>query len=129
VTGRVTFMLAIPGEILPYISAGKLRPLAVTGPSRAKFLPDIPTLTEAGVPNPGLTAWWGLVAPAKTPKAVIERLSAEMLAVLSDPETKAGLEKIGVEVAPLPAQEFAQYYRNDVKRYVDVGTEFKIEME
>lgn len=128
-TGRVTFFMTIPGEILPHIAAGKVRALAVTGSSRAKFLPDVPTLTEAGVPNPGLSAWWGLVAPAKTPKAVVERLSAEMLAVLGDPETRAGIEKIGVQVAPLPAQEFAQFYRNEVKRYMDIGTEFKIEME
>ena len=128
-TGRVTFFLTIPGEILPHITAGKVRALAVTGAARAKILPEIPTLTEAGVPNPGLSAWWGLVAPAKTPKAIVERLSAEMLAVLADPEARAGIEKIGVETAPLAAQEFAQFYRNEVKRYTDIGIEFKIEME
>lgn len=126
---RVTFFMTIPSEILSFISGGKVRALAVTGSSRAAVLPDVPTLIEAGVPNPGLSAWWGLVAPGKTPKAVVERLSADMLAMLADAQAKADIEKIGVEVAPLPAQEFAEFYRNDVKRYVDIVAEFNIEPE
>ncbi len=128
-TGRVTYMITNPSEVLPQIEGGKLRPLAVTGRSRMKALPNIPTLTEAGVKNPGTTGWWGLVAPAKTPQAIVDRLAREVLEILKDPEVKANMQRMGLEEAPMPPPEFTAFYRSEVKRYGDIIREFKIETE
>src|SRR5207253_2000151 len=77
--GRVTLFITNPSEVLPQIEGGKLRALAVTGDVRAKALPDVPTFTEAGLKAKGTSGWWGLVAPAKTPKAIVDRVAKEVL--------------------------------------------------
>lgn len=127
--GRVTLMITNPSEVLPNIEGGKLRALAVTGTTRMKALPNVPTLTEAGVKSKGTTGWWGLVAPAKTPKAIVDRLAREVLEIVKDPEVKASMAKMGLEEAPMPPPEFTAFYRDEVKRYADLIHEFKIETE
>ena len=127
--GRVTFMITNPSEVLPMIEGGKLRALAVTGNTRMKALPNVPTMTEAGLKSKGTTGWWGLVAPAKTPQPIIDRLAKEMLEILKDPEVKASMAKMGLEEAPMPPKEFSAFYRDEVKRYADLIREFKIETE
>ena len=129
ITGRVTFMITVPSEVLPLISGGKLRALAVTGNTRAKALPDVSTLTEAKVANSGFTVWWGLVAPAKTPADIVRRLADDTLAILKLPDVNVAFEKIGVEAAAMPPDEFTKFYRGEVDRYIDVVREFKIEVE
>jgi tripartite-type tricarboxylate transporter receptor subunit TctC len=128
-TGRITFMITNPSEVLPQIEGGKLRPLAVTGSARMKALPDVPTLIEAGLKNPGNTAWWGLVAPAKTPKEIVDRIAREVLEILKDPAVRASMERMGLQDASMPPAEFAGFYREEVKRYGDLVREFKIETE
>ena len=127
--GRVTFMITNPSEVLPQIAGGKMRALAVTGNTRMKVLPDVPTLNEVGVKNKGTTGWWGLVAPAKTPKPIVERLAAETLAILKDPQVKAALLAMGLEEAPMGSQEFTQFYKDEVKRYEGIIKEFNIQTE
>jgi tripartite-type tricarboxylate transporter receptor subunit TctC len=122
-------MITNPSEVLPQIEGGKLRPLAVTGRARMRALPNVPTLLEAGLKNAGNGAWWGLVAPAKTPADVVERLAREVLEILKDPEVKANMAKMGLEQAPMPSREFTAFYRDEVKRYGDLIREFKIETE
>lgn len=128
-SGRITYMVAVPSEVLPLIAGGKLRALAVAGDTRAKALPDVPTLMQAGAPNSGFTSWWGLVAPAKTPSEIVNRLADETLALLKAPEVNAALERTGVEAAPMPPAEFAAFYRNEVQRYISVVKELKIVSE
>ena len=127
--GRVTFMITNPSEVLPQIEGGKLRALAVTGNARMKALPDVPTLTEAGLKSRGTTGWWGLVAPAKTPKPIVDRLAREVLEILNDPAVKANMEKMGLVEAPMPPAQFAAFYKDEVKRYGDLIAEFKIQTE
>jgi tripartite-type tricarboxylate transporter receptor subunit TctC len=128
-SGRITYMVAVPSEVLPLIAGGKLRALAVAGDKRAKALPDVPTLTQAGAANSGFTSWWGLVAPAKTPTEIVNRLADETLALLKVPEVNTALEKTGVEAAPMTPAEFASFYRDEVNRYISVVKELKIETE
>ena len=83
---------------LPHIETGKLRALAVTDAKRSAFLPQLPTVAEAGFPNFEMSYWLGLMAPAGTPRAIIDRLAAESVAVLTTAETREGLAKQGAEV-------------------------------
>jgi tripartite-type tricarboxylate transporter receptor subunit TctC len=79
---------------------GKIRPIAVSAPERQKEAPDVPTFDEAGVPNMGVQSWWGLVAPARTPAPVLERLNAAMAKVMQSPKVQARLNSVGVNVPP-----------------------------
>ncbi len=129
IAGRVTFMVTIPSEVLPHVKSGKLTAIAVTGDTRAEALPDTPTFTQAGVHNPGVTAWWGLVAPAKTPDAVLQRLEKETLAVMQDPKALAELRAAGYEPGVMDRKKFTEFYRGEIKRYADLIREFNIETE
>ena len=129
IAGRLTFMIQTSSEVLPHIAGGKLRALAVTGSERFKALPDVPTMGEAGVPNLEGTGWWGLFAPAKTPAAIVNRISSEMQAVMNLPEVVTALNKLGAESAPMAAAEFGPFFRKEIKAHADVAREFKITVE
>lgn len=129
ISGRLTYMIQTASEVLPQVAAGKLRALAVTGADRFRALPDVPTMREAGVPDLEGTGWWGLFAPAKTPPPVVERLSAEVVTVMKMPEVVHALEKMGIEAAPMPANEFAVFYRNELKEFARVAREFNLSSE
>ncbi|WP_198972538.1 Bug family tripartite tricarboxylate transporter substrate binding protein [Xylophilus sp. ASV27] len=129
IAGRVTFMVTIPSEVLPHVRSGKLTAIAVTGSTRSEALPDAPTFTQAGVHNPGVTAWWGLVAPARTPESVLRRLEQETLAVMQDPKALAELRAAGYEPGVMDRATFTRFYRSEIKRYADLIHEFNIETE
>jgi tripartite-type tricarboxylate transporter receptor subunit TctC len=96
-------------QALPYIQSGRLKALAVLGARRSPLLPNVPTVAEAGVPGYEFTNWFGLVAPAGTPKNVIAKLHADVSKVLREPEMHAQLEKMGADVINnTPAQFAAQ---------------------
>ncbi len=82
IAGQVELMFSTMPLALPFIRAGKLRPLGVGGAARSPLLPDVPTLNEAGAPGYDFTVWWGIVAPAKTPAPIIARLNTEINAIL-----------------------------------------------
>jgi tripartite-type tricarboxylate transporter receptor subunit TctC len=104
---------AIPGTagMVGHIKAGKLRALAVTGVQRAPQLPDVPTMTEAGVPNYQAYVWMGLLAPKGTSPAIVERLNREVVAALATPEAKAFMATAGIEIVGSTAAEFGVYFR------------------
>jgi tripartite-type tricarboxylate transporter receptor subunit TctC len=102
VGGQVQFIMAVPVNILAHVKNGRLRAIAVTGESRLAALPEIPTFAEAGVPGVSLQTWHGVGAPAGTPKAIIDRISAEVAKLIAAPETKEKLD----------AQGFGPYYNN-----------------
>ncbi|ARP91509.1 LacI family transcriptional regulator [Bordetella genomosp. 9] len=115
--GRVDMLFASVLETIPYVSAGKLRALAVTGPARSPVMPDVPTLDEAGVHNAQTGSWTAVMAPAGTPKAVVDKLSLAIRQVADLPDVKEKLESQGAvphgstpdELARLAAQERARY--------------------
>jgi len=112
-------MLDLP-SVLQQIKAGKVRALAVTGSTRLAQLPDVPTLSEAGVKGYESTGWFGVVAPAATPPAVVARLQAEMRAVLTDPEVIAGARAAGVELSPTTSAEFGRFIASETVKWADV---------
>ncbi|VTU45723.1 Argininosuccinate lyase (plasmid) [Variovorax sp. SRS16] len=129
IAGRLTYMIQTTSEVLPHIGTGKLRALAVTGTVRFKHLPDVPTMKEAGVGGLEGTGWWGLFVPAKTPAAIVDRLSEETQRVMKQPEVIAALDKLGIESAPQPAAEFQPFFQSELKSYVEVARQFNLTTE
>jgi len=104
--GRVQLMFDNLASALPNIKAGKVRALAVTSAKRTSFLPDLPTLDEAGLKGFDMTTWWGVMAPAKTPRAVVDKLSDEILRAMAAPDVQERLRAMGSEMPAVrtPAQ-------------------------
>lgn len=115
-------MVALPGVagMLGHIRAGKLRALAVTGSQRSAQLPDVPTLAESGFPGMVAYVWLGLLAPAATPAAIIERLHRETQAALTSAEVKAYMAGASIEALGSTPAEFAAYFREERDRWAAV---------
>ncbi|RZL96069.1 MAG: tripartite tricarboxylate transporter substrate binding protein [Variovorax sp.] len=128
-SGEVDLGFDIPSSTLPHIKAGKLRPLAVTTTTRSSVLPDVPTVAEQGMAGFEVTGWFGVLAPAGTPAAVVARLNKEINAVLSDPETKNKLQGIGVEAAPGSPADFGKLIASETVRYGDAIRKLGIKAE
>jgi tripartite-type tricarboxylate transporter receptor subunit TctC len=117
VGGHVKVLSGPLSDAIPHLHAGRLRALAVTSLERAQTLPDVPTVAESGYPGFEFTNWMGLVAPAGTPQAVLDRLAAEARAALDKPEAKASLARIGVAPSFLEAPAFAEFVRAESAKY------------
>jgi len=112
-------MTNVPALLAP-LQAGRLRALAVTGPHRITQLPDVPTMQEAGLPGYDVTSWYGLCAPAATPVPILEKLHADLTAVLRMPEIQQRMKDLVIEVAPTSPQQFAQFMRAETARWARV---------
>ena len=112
-------MLDLP-SVLQQIKSGKVRALAVTGSTRLPQLPDVPTLSEAGVKGYESTGWFGVVAPAATPPAIVARLQSELRAVLVDSDVIAGARAAGVELSPTTSAEFGRFIASETVKWADV---------
>lgn len=116
VAGRVDFMFdAIPSS-LPFVKDKRLRALAIDAPKRSPLLPDVPTLVEQGLTGYEASPWFGLVAPAGTPKPVIAKLHDEVAAVLRSPDVVSRLSDLGMTVVGGTPQEFAKLMKADTQR-------------
>jgi len=118
--GRLTFFITNPVEVAAHIKAGRLRALAVASPKRLPMLPEVPTFAEAGVPGYEAYVWWGLFAPAKTPKDVLARLGAETLSALEDPGVKEKLAALGAVVDPLGPEAFTRFFDDEIEKWAKV---------
>jgi tripartite-type tricarboxylate transporter receptor subunit TctC len=105
----------------PHVRSGKLRPLAVSSAQRLPAFPDVPTAREAGLPDYVITTWYGVFAPAGTPKAIVNRLHADIVKAMQSPEVKAKLDGIGADgsVSRSP-EEYAALVKSDTERYAKV---------
>jgi len=115
--GQVTMMFASSTIVAPQIRAGKLKALAVTGLKRLPAFPDVPTMAEAGLPGFEATTWTGLMAPAGTPTAIVERLHREVVAVLSSANVRATMESQGFEVVGSTPAEMQDLIRADIEKW------------
>jgi tripartite-type tricarboxylate transporter receptor subunit TctC len=104
----------------PFVEAGRVRPLATTGAKRSISLPAVPTMMESGATDFDLTNWYGVFAPAGTPKEVVDRLNVEMRRILASPEVSERLAKMGSSLVPGTADEFAQFIRAEGPRWAAV---------
>jgi len=116
-SGEVDAGFDIPSSALPYIQSGKLRALAVTTAQRAPVLPDVPTVAELAVPKFEVTGWFGVLAPAGTPSAVVQRLHKEVNAALQQPAVAERLKSLGVEPGRNSSADFAKLIGAETHRY------------
>jgi len=112
--GQVLFATDSPSAALPLIQAGKLRALAVTGPTRLSALPDVPTVAESGFPGFQVIAWWCLAAPAGTPEAVIKKLSDAAQKAVASPDITERLRKMEIEPMLMNAAELTAFIDKDI---------------
>ncbi|MDB5964388.1 MAG: Tripartite tricarboxylate transporter family receptor, partial [Polaromonas sp.] len=111
------------------IKAGKVRAIAVSSAQRSSSLPDVPTFIESGVPDFVINSWVGLLAPAKTSKAIIEKLNTELNAVLNDPEVREKLNVMGIAATPGAPEKFTEEMKRDLARYGPVVKAAGIKVE
>jgi tripartite-type tricarboxylate transporter receptor subunit TctC len=121
IAGHIPFMVMDLQPALQQIREGKLRCLGVTTPKRVAAAPDIPTLAEAGLPGFELVAWQGVVAPAGLPRAIVDRLAAQIGTLMADPATRDKLTTISLESLPASTPDsFAAYIRTEVDRWAGI---------
>ena len=125
--GQVHGMFSNALTVMPHIQSGKVRPLAVSGHKRLDILPDVPTVMEAGVPNYVSLQWYGLVAPAGTPQAIVQALHAEVVKALQSKEIKEKLASEGAEPVGSSPLEFANLIKSDYQKWAGVARRAGIE--
>jgi tripartite-type tricarboxylate transporter receptor subunit TctC len=118
--GHVQMMIDAITTTAPTVQGGQVRALGTTGKARSRLMPDVPTIAEAGVPGYEATIWLGLMAPAGTPKAVVDKLNAEVNKVLAKPEVKEAWAKQGAEPLIMTPAEFDTYLRGDIEKWAKV---------
>jgi tripartite-type tricarboxylate transporter receptor subunit TctC len=127
--GTVDVMFTGPQAAKSMFDAGKLKVLGTASPGRSKLMPDLPTIAEAGVPGYELGGWFGLLAAAKTPKPIIDRLAAEVRKAVADPRFSDRLIAQGIEPVGSTPEEMLARMRADTKKWAEVikATGTKIE--
>lgn len=115
--GHVNMIFGSMGPTVPHIRGGKVRALAVTGNTRSAALPDVPTLEEAGVPDYNVSTWWGLLAPAGTPPAIVDKLAKSVEKAAAQPHIKEQFVNMGVEAASNTPTEFAGFIKAEVAKF------------
>ena len=119
-SGRIQLVvIGIPATV-PNIKAGKLRALALVAPQRSPVLPDVPTATEAGLPNFEVTTWYGILAPAGTPPPIVARLNAALVKIMHAPELKERLDALATDPVTSTPEEFAGLIRSEIVKWREV---------
>jgi tripartite-type tricarboxylate transporter receptor subunit TctC len=118
--GQVDMSFDTITPVLPFIKEGKLKALAVTTAKRSSTLPNVPTLQEAGVPNIAIGTWFGLLAPAATPKAVVTRLNAEVVKIINSSEFKKQMADIGAEPVGNKPEDMAKQIREETEKFAQL---------
>ena len=117
VGGEVNLLFTAPGAALSQVKAGRLRALAVTSAKRVGIMPDVPSVTEVGLAGCVVDGWYGLLAPAGTPKVLIDRIYNDVLTVMKMPDVSAKLQGAGFELDGRPPAQFKQYLQDEMKRW------------
>ena len=120
IAGQVQVMFATSASVIPFVKAGKLRALAVTSARRSPSVPDLPTVSEAGVAGFEAITWHGVVVPSATPAPLVERLNRDIVAVLGAPDLRERLAALGAEVLAGTPREFADYIAAEIPKWAKV---------
>lgn len=129
ISGNTQYMFPSLFTGFPHVKSGKLRALGIAGPKRSSVMPDLPTLTEQGIPNVNMSQWYAMFAPARTPRAIIERLNREMNAVLNDKAVEKKIEDQGAEVETGTPEQLRTLVQNEVVHWKKVVTTANIKVE
>ncbi len=127
--GQVTLSFDTVTPVLPFIKDGRLKALAVTTAKRSAALPNVPTLQEAGVPHIAIGTWFGLLAPANVPKAVVTRLNAEVVKIIQSPDFKKQMADIGAEPVGNKPEEMARQIREETAKFAELVKAGKVTLE
>jgi tripartite-type tricarboxylate transporter receptor subunit TctC len=129
IAGNTQYMFPSLFTAFPQVKGGKLKAIGIAGEKRSRVMPDLPTLAEQGIANVNMSQWYAMFAPAKTPKAVIERLNKEMNAVLNDPANEKRIEDQGAEVETGTPEQLKSFVQKEVGHWKTVVTAAKIKIE
>ncbi len=127
--GQVTMSFDTVTPVLQHIKAGKLRALAVTTAKRSSALPDVPTLDEAGLKGFDIGTWFGVLAPAATPKDIVARLNTEMVKVIQSPEFRKRMDEIGAEPIGNSSEQMAQQIKAETEKFGRLVKDAKVTIE
>ena len=127
--GQVQMMFDAITTMAPNVRAGKLKAFGTTGKARSPVLPEIPTVSEAGVPGYEAVIWLGIMAPTGTPQAIVERLNGEIRKLANSAEVKEAWSKQGATPLGMSTEEFGQYLREDIAKWANVVKAAKIKID
>ena len=127
--GQVDSFFATPISSSSQIRSGRARPIATTGSKRAALMPDVPTVAEQGFPGYEAVNWYGYLAPAKTPKEIVDRLARDIGRALANPQVVAALNKTGVEPLAMSPEEFGRYIEREYHTWGKVVKDAQIKAE
>ena len=129
VAGQVSTMAATILTGMPQIRAGRLHPLGITSLARSPLVPDIPTVAEGGLPGFESVQWYGMLAPAKTPREIVSRLYTEASAALKQPEIQARFAADGADIVGSTPDEFTRYIQSELVKWAKVARDAGIQPE
>ena len=115
--GRIDMMFSPSTTVQAHVAAGKLKALATTGAKRSKFFPNMPTVAESGLPGYASVGWFGLLAPAHTPKDIVDKLNKAVVAIMGEKDVIDRMAKLGAEPEPQTPDEFARFIDADVAKW------------
>jgi len=127
--GQITMSFDTITPVLPQIKAGKLRALAVTTTTRSKALPEVPTLDESGLKGFNLGTWFGVLAPAATPRDIVNRLNIEIVKIINSPEFKKKMDDIGAEPIGNTPEQMVKQIKDDTERFAKLVKDAKVSIE
>lgn len=129
ITGEVQVLFSDVGLMVPLLKAGKIKAIAVTSDVRSAAVPDIPTMKESGLPAYQISTWWGILAPAGTPRPIIDKLNAEVRKALELPDVKERFATMWVVPSPTTTEQFATRIHQEYDKWAQVVKEAKVEAE
>jgi len=127
--GHIDMMFASPIQMTPPIRAGRLRGIAQMGTRRSHLLPDLATLNELGIRDAEIGGWYGLYVPAKTPREITDRMLAEVLKALKEPEVREKISNLGADPVGMVPDEFLRYLIADIEKYSKLGRRINLKFE
>ena len=127
--GQIQVHFGPQSGIVPHVKTGKLKAIVISGEARSADLPQVPTFTEAGMPGFSVTAWYGILAPANTPKGIVDKLSAEIARILAMPDTRKNLASMGAGALISTPEQFAALMKADMAKYAKVIKTANIKIE
>ena len=129
ISGQVNWIFGSPISALPFIKAGRLKGIAVTSAARSKWLPELPTVAESGLPGYEVDAWFGLFAPSRTPRAIIDRLHAEAGRAMRAPEVVRRMQAEATEVVVNASREFSEQVKAEYEKWRSLVTKAGLKIQ
>ena len=129
IAGQVDVMFDNLPNVITHVKSGRMKALAVSGPKRSPLAPEVPTVAEAGVPGFEVTVWFGFLAPAGTPRDIVQRLNAESVRIINSPEVSDRFMKLGVTPATGTPEQFGDMVKSEVGRWAKVVKDAGIKAE